>query len=80
MASWTVYQIYLAILMVVTGSINTIATKYVNSLSTFVNYYLLTLSLQRWGDRTESPGRDGVTKTFDHPFVQATGMILYNFV
>lgn len=54
--AWTPYQTFLALLMVVTGSINTISTK--------------------WGDNTQSAGKDGVVKDFRHPFVQATGMFL----
>ncbi|XP_074597421.1 transport and golgi organization 9 isoform X2 [Brevipalpus obovatus] len=54
--AFTSYQVFLAIVMVATGSINTLATK--------------------WADRSEAPGRDGVNRPFNHPYVQAAGMFL----
>ena len=54
--AWTLYQTLIAVLMVITGSINTISTK--------------------WGDKTESRGRNGTLHEFNHPFVQSAGMFL----
>lgn len=54
--AFTAYQTFLAVVMVVTGSLNTLATK--------------------WADRSHSPGRDGVDREFNHPYVQALGMFL----
>lgn len=54
--SWSKYQIFLALLMIVTGSINTLATK--------------------WADITESFGRDGTKRVFNHPFLQSVAMFL----
>jgi len=59
MANWTIYQVFLAILMIVTGSINTLATK--------------------WADDSESEGRDGTIRKFNHPFLQAVGMFFGEF-
>ncbi|KPM08672.1 transmembrane protein C2orf18-like protein [Sarcoptes scabiei] len=58
--AWTNYQIFLALLMVVTGSINTLATK--------------------WADDSNSKGRDGKIRPFDHPFVQAAAMFFGEFL
>jgi len=52
--------IFLAIAMVITGSINTISTKF--------------------ADITKSKGIDGEVKEFNHPFVQALGMFLGEFL
>ncbi|XP_075990720.1 transport and golgi organization 9 [Anticarsia gemmatalis] len=54
--AWTGYQKFLALMMVVTGSINSLSTK--------------------WADKLESKGADGVERTFNHPFLQATFMFL----
>ncbi|XP_063219046.1 solute carrier family 35 member F6 [Bacillus rossius redtenbacheri] len=57
---WTSYQFFLAALLVVTGSINTLSTK--------------------WADRMESEGKDGKSRKFDHPFVQACSMFIGEFL
>ncbi|XP_054159226.1 solute carrier family 35 member F6-like [Oppia nitens] len=54
--AWSKYQIFLALLMVITGSINTLATK--------------------WADITNSVGKDGKSRPFNHPFLQAVSMFL----
>nr|CAI5818774.1 unnamed protein product [Callosobruchus analis] len=54
--AWSNYQLLIALVMVITGSINTISTK--------------------WADRIKSVGKDGVERTFDHPFFQASCMFL----
>ncbi|XP_026472161.1 solute carrier family 35 member F6-like isoform X1 [Ctenocephalides felis] len=54
--AWTKYQILLATTLVITGSINTLSTK--------------------WADNLHSNGSDGVSREFDHPFVQACAMFL----
>jgi len=59
MATWTTYQVFLAIMMVITGSINTLATK--------------------WADESNSIGRDGTLRPFNHPFLQAVGMFFGEF-
>ncbi|XP_076350796.1 solute carrier family 35 member F6-like isoform X3 [Tachypleus tridentatus] len=56
MHRWTKQQIIIAIMMVATGSINTLATK--------------------WADMSMSEGKYGTVHSFDHPFLQATGMFL----
>lgn len=48
--AWTMQLKALAVMMVVTGSINSLATK--------------------WADQLESKGSDGVTRPFEHPFLQ----------
>ncbi|KAK9876116.1 hypothetical protein WA026_011234 [Henosepilachna vigintioctopunctata] len=58
--AWTPYQYSLALMMVITGSINTLSTK--------------------WADETESVGRDGKKRPFDHPFFQASCMFLGEFL
>lgn len=50
----------LAVCMVITGSINTLSTK--------------------WADNTYSVGIDGTSRQFNHPFVQAAGMFLGEFL
>ncbi|XP_030054521.1 solute carrier family 35 member F6 [Microcaecilia unicolor] len=55
--AWTNYQLFLAGLMLVTGSINTLSAK--------------------WADKLKTTGCQGSTShTFQHPFLQATGMFL----
>ncbi|KAL5014312.1 hypothetical protein ScPMuIL_008582 [Solemya velum] len=59
--AWTKYQKILALSMVITGSINTISTK--------------------WADVTEAVGKPEEKKhKFDHPFLQAVGMFLGEFL
>ncbi|CAF1196681.1 unnamed protein product [Didymodactylos carnosus] len=59
--AFTIYQIFLAVLMLITGSLNTLSTK--------------------WADRQNAFFCDKVTNgTFQHPFLQATGMFLGEFL
>ncbi|CAL8143585.1 unnamed protein product [Orchesella dallaii] len=53
---WTQKQLLIAILMVVTGSLNTLSTK--------------------WADTMSSPGTDGESRKFNHPYLQACSMFV----
>ncbi|ODN03330.1 Solute carrier family 35 member F6 [Orchesella cincta] len=53
---WTQKQLLIALLMVVTGSLNTLSTK--------------------WADTMSSPGIDGQSRKFNHPYLQACSMFV----
>eukprot|EP00055_Hartaetosiga_balthica_P009926 m.40880 g.40880 ORF g.40880 m.40880 type:complete len:379 (+) comp6957_c2_seq1:53-1189(+) len=72
----TPYHFFLAFLMLVTGSINTITTKYADITCSFgVNYF------PRDQDASDNPcpDRSEGEHLFDHPFVQALCMFLGEF-
>lgn len=59
--AWTVYQSLIALLMVITGSINTISTKWAD--------------VTKSPGRPNATG-EADPKSFNHPFVQSAGMFL----
>lgn len=63
----TPYHFFLALLMLVTGSINTITTKYADiSCAVGVDYY----NKGQSGDKNSCLDRSKGAHLFDHPFVQ----------
>jgi len=63
--AWTTYQMFLAGLLIATGSINTLATKWADRTST--------TGTQKYENGTL------VDHDFNHPFLQATGMFFGEF-
>ncbi|KAF6016696.1 SLC35F6 [Bugula neritina] len=63
--AWTVYQFFLSGLMLITGSINTLSTKWADTSNGTGNPY--------YGEKYADLRR------FDHPFLQSVGMFLGEF-
>eukprot|EP00730_Choanoeca_flexa_P013135 TRINITY_DN4998_c0_g1_i1.p1 TRINITY_DN4998_c0_g1~~TRINITY_DN4998_c0_g1_i1.p1 ORF type:complete len:378 (+),score=94.77 TRINITY_DN4998_c0_g1_i1:188-1321(+) len=72
----TPYHFFLAFLMLFTGSVNTITTKYADITCAFgVDYYEKGQS----ADKNSCKGRMDGEHLFDHPFVQALAMFIGEF-
>lgn len=72
----TPYHFFLAFLMLVTGSVNTITTKYADISCAFgVDYY----PRDQTGVSNPCPSRSEGQHLFDHPFVQALCMFIGEF-
>lgn len=67
--AWTGYQMFLAGMLIITGSINTLATKWTDKSYAEGNPN----GIQHDGNSTEK------SHEFNHPFVQATGMFFGEF-
>lgn len=72
--AWTKYQLFLAVLMVATGSINTITAKCVQQINLTSTKTILTN--YRWADSLEAESSDGKKRHFNHSFVQAVCMFI----
>lgn len=67
--AWTGYQIFLAGMLIVTGSINTLATKWADR----------TMAPGKPGGHTRDGNSTSDPHKFAHPFLQASGMFLGEF-
>jgi hypothetical protein len=74
--AFTPYQLFLAGLMLVTGSINTLSTKWADRYCFFLSRYFQFIFLFLFRQTSHFCDGSGENVTFEHPFLQVNNFFI----